>query len=146
MKNDWIINVVQRRMGMPISILNRLLPTNPVFREPTGRATAARHRLGGSSTYCDISTREPLQCRLPERPFTQVILSKDETVDLYEVWHTDPETFMNGLIERAESTVPHPMELENMKEPFMRDLQLRTDAYRSRLHLLHVCWLLFTFI
>lgn len=63
---------------------------------------------------------------------------QDETAYTYEIWHIDSEYLIEGLKERARSTVPAPGEIGNMHEPYMRDLQLRSDAYRSRLHLIHV--------
>ncbi|KAJ7449674.1 hypothetical protein FB451DRAFT_1287634 [Mycena latifolia] len=64
------------------------------------------------------------------------ISEADKVRDTMEMWRTDPETFMDGLIKRGESTIPSP-EILDQGSDYIRFHKI-DDAFRSRLHSLHL--------
>ncbi|KAE9405146.1 hypothetical protein BT96DRAFT_916330 [Gymnopus androsaceus JB14] len=116
--------------------------------EPVRIKPAASRKRGENSSSWLAVTSLLDGCQVPDIDLEEArriaISQLDETKDIYEAWHTDCDYFMNSVIERAQSTVPVPEAEENMKDPIMRDLQLRTDAYRSKMHLMHLSRALWT--
>ncbi|KAJ3863518.1 hypothetical protein EV359DRAFT_82326, partial [Lentinula novae-zelandiae] len=112
--------------------------------EPARVKPAAIRRRGEPSSKWLVRRMESLLngCQIADVDWEEIqriaISQIDETAYTYEIWHIDSEYLIEGLKERARSTVPAPGEIGNMHEPYMRDLQLRSDAYRSRLHLIHI--------
>ncbi|KAJ7091324.1 hypothetical protein B0H15DRAFT_835479 [Mycena belliarum] len=64
------------------------------------------------------------------------ISEADKARDTMEMWRTDPETFMDGLMKRGESTIPSP-EILNQGSDYIRFHKI-DDAFRSRMHSLHL--------
>ncbi|KAJ7668353.1 hypothetical protein B0H17DRAFT_1018509 [Mycena rosella] len=64
------------------------------------------------------------------------ISEADKVQDTMEMWRTHPETFMDGLMKRAESTIPSPQILDQGSD-YIRFHKI-DDAFRSRLYTLHL--------